>query len=62
MTPNQRRAIWELCRQGLHEVADQAEKAWLRGESFVPDRPVPMAREVAQLIKMCNWELALQAA
>jgi hypothetical protein len=62
MTPNQRRAVWELCRQGLHEVADQAEKSWSYGDTFEPDQTLPLAREIAQLIKMCNWELRPIAA
>jgi hypothetical protein len=62
MTPNQRKAVWELCRQGLHEVADQAEKSWAYGHTFEPDQGIPLAREIAQLIRMCNWELRPIAA
>jgi hypothetical protein len=62
MTPNQNRAVWELCRQGLHNVAEQAEKAWSTGEHFEPAQHTPLAREIAQLIKMCNWEVRPQAA
>lgn len=57
MTPNQRKALWELCRQGLHEVADQAERAWADGQPLQLSGRTPLAREIAQLLRMCNWEL-----
>lgn len=57
MTPNQNRAVWELCRQGLHSVAEQAEMAWDRGEFLELDQRAPLAREIAHLIKTCNWEV-----
>jgi|AVFP01.1.fsa_nt_gi hypothetical protein len=56
MTPNQRRAVWEMCRQGLHGDADQAERAWSDGNPFQLDSHTPLAREIAQLVRMCNWE------
>ncbi|MGB5831273.1 MAG: hypothetical protein WBG92_04690 [Thiohalocapsa sp.] len=62
MTPNQRKAVWELCRQGLHGVADQAERSWTEGELFEPDQQTPLAREIAQLIRLCNWEIHPEAA
>lgn len=62
MTPNQRKAVWELCRQGRHEVADQAEKSWSDGHRFEPDQSLPLAREIVQLIKISNWELRPIAA
>lgn len=62
MTPNQRKAVWELCRQGLHQDADQAEKSWSNGHAFEPAQRTPVAREVAQLIRICNWELRPIAA
>lgn len=57
MTPNQRKAVWELCRQGMHAVADQAERAWSDERLFELDRQTPLTREIAQLIRMCNWEI-----
>jgi predicted Fe-S protein YdhL (DUF1289 family) len=62
MTPNQRKAIWELCRQGLHEVADQAERAWTDGRALQLNSRTPVAREVAQLVRICNWELQPEPA
>lgn len=62
MTPNQNRALWEMYRQGLHAAADQAEKAWRSGEHYQPDRHTPLAREIAQLIRICNWEVRAEAA
>ncbi|MCF7983284.1 MAG: hypothetical protein K9L70_02680 [Thiohalocapsa sp.] len=62
MTPNQNRALWEMCRQGLHSAADEAENAWRNGEHFEPDQRTPLAREIAQLIRVCNWEVNAEAA
>jgi hypothetical protein len=62
MTPNQRKAVWELCRQGLHTVADQAERSWTEGMPYQPKQDIPLAREIAQLIRLCNWELNTEAA
>lgn len=62
MTPNQRKAVWELCRQGLHGVADQAESAWTEGQPLELDRHTPLAREIVQLVKICNWEVRPEAA
>lgn len=62
MTPNQRKAVWELCRQGLFQFADQAELAWAKRQTFEFDRRTPMAREIAQLIRTCNWEVRPEGA
>lgn len=57
MSTTQDQALWELCRQGLHRLAEEAEGAWQRGQRFVPDGRTRVAREVAQLIDLCNWEV-----
>jgi hypothetical protein len=62
MTPNQNRAVWELCRQGLHGIAEQAEMAWGHGEHLDVDQRAPLAREISHLIKICNWEARAQEA
>jgi hypothetical protein len=56
MTRNQDQALWELYRKGLHRAADEAEAAWERGQRFVPDQRVPLDRQIAHLIDICNWE------
>jgi hypothetical protein len=56
MTRNQDEAVWELYRKGLHRVADEAETAWKRGQRYVPDQHIPLDRQVAHLIELCNWE------
>ncbi|TVQ88568.1 MAG: hypothetical protein EA400_08620 [Chromatiaceae bacterium] len=60
MTPNQNQAVWELLRQGLHRIADQAELAWEQGDRFAPDKRVPIAKPIEQLIDLGNWELRRQ--
>ncbi len=62
MTPSQDRAVWELCRQGLPLVADEAAATWAKGERFMLDQQVRVAREVHKLVDMCNWEVYLETA
>lgn len=62
MTLNQRRALWELCRQGLHHAAQQAERTWAQGQPYQPEQPGQVAREVGQLIRVCNGEISRPAA
>ena len=42
MTVNQDMAIWEMWRQGLHQLAYLAEQRWERGEQVQRD-DVPQA-------------------
>jgi hypothetical protein len=56
MTFTQKQAIWELCRQGLHDAAAQAEQSWEGGEPFEPELPLPLTRQIALLIDCANWE------
>jgi hypothetical protein len=60
MTPSQNKAVWELCRQGLPLVADEAAAKWSRGERYMLDQRISVAREVKKLVEMCNWEACLQ--
>jgi hypothetical protein len=62
MKPHQDKAVWELCRQGLHGVAAEAEAAWSKGEGYRPPEPLPLARYLADLIRLANWESKCQAA
>ncbi len=60
MTPSQNKAVWELCRQGLPLVADEAAAKWSRGERYMLDQRISVAREVKKLVEMCNWEACSQ--
>ncbi|MCG6943281.1 MAG: hypothetical protein LJE69_18775 [Thiohalocapsa sp.] len=62
MTQYQDKAVWELCRQGFHGVAADAEAAWSKGEDFRLGEPLPLARELLELIRIANWETQRQAA
>ena len=62
MKPYQDKAVWELCRQGFHGVAADAEAAWEKGEDFRLNEPLPLAREIMELIRIANWECASQSA
>jgi hypothetical protein len=62
MTFNQSQAVWELCRQGLPLLADDAEEHWENGEPFQIDLPVKLPREFMHLIDCCNWEAEQAAA
>ncbi len=62
MKPYQARAVWELCRQGFHSVAAEAEAAWSKGQGYKLSEPLPLARELMELIRIANWETQCQAA
>ena len=62
MTSYQDKAVWELCRQGFQGVAAEASQAWERGEGYAPREPLPLARELRELIRIANWETESQAA
>ena len=62
MTFTQKQAIWELCRQGLHEAAAEAEKSWEDGERFEPGRQLPLTRGIALLMDCANWDACTNAA
>jgi hypothetical protein len=61
MTPSQNKAVWELCRQGLPLVADEAAAKWSRGERYMLDQRISVAREVKKLVEMSNWEACSQS-
>lgn len=56
MTISQSQAVWELCRQGLPLMADDAEILWRNGRSFEPDTHLRLSRETLSLIEQSNWE------
>ena len=57
MTTSQNQAVWELCRQGLPLIADEAAKRWDQGQPFELDAQLHLARSIKYLISQCNWEL-----
>lgn len=57
MTFTQTQAVWELCRQGLPLLADEAAECWERGMQFKLQSRVRIARAVEALIEQCNWEI-----
>lgn len=61
MTPHQDKAVWELCRQGFHGVAAEAEQAWAKRQDYTPKDHMPLAREIRELIRIANWETRDQA-
>ncbi|WP_295541671.1 hypothetical protein [uncultured Thiohalocapsa sp.] len=62
MTTYQDKAVWELCRQGFHGMAAEAEEAWSQGQGYVPTEPLPLAREVMELIHIANRECQARLA
>lgn len=62
MKTYQDKAVWELCRQGFHGVAAEAEEAWSKGKGYDPKEPLPLARGIMELIRIANWESGAQAA
>ena len=56
MTGQQRKAIWEMWRQGLHRLAARAEQSWENGETFVLDASIRVPRMLKRLIDQCNWQ------
>jgi hypothetical protein len=61
MTTNQSQALWELCRQGLPLEADEAAEHWDKGQPFVLENGVHLARYVEALLRQCNWEVERSA-
>jgi hypothetical protein len=60
MTTSQTKAVWELCRQGLPLIADEAARRWDQGQPFELDAELRLARSIKYLISQCNWELRRQ--
>lgn len=57
MTFTQSQAVWELCRQGLPLLADEAAECWDRGLQFKMQSQIRIGRAVEALIEQCNWEV-----
>ncbi len=57
MTPTQSQAVWELCREGLPSLADEAADCWERGVQFALQPGIHIARGLEALIEQANWEV-----
>ena len=57
MTSYQLQTIWELCRQGLHMSANEAERCWKQGEVYHLDCDGKVPRMINGLIERCNREV-----
>ena len=57
MTNTQTSALWEICRQGLPQLADEAAACWNKGLDFQLQPELHLARAVEALIDQCNWEV-----
>lgn len=49
------------CRQGLPLEADEAAEHWDKGQTFVLENGVHLARYVEALLRQCNWEVERSA-
>ncbi len=58
MTGQQKNAIWEMWRQGLHRLAARAERQWEDGETLVLGASVRVPRMLKNLIDQCNRQTA----
>jgi hypothetical protein len=57
MTNTQTSTLWEICRQGLPLVADEAAECWDKGQPFEMEPKYRLARSVDALINQSNWEI-----
>jgi len=59
MTMLQAQAVWRLCREGLQQCAADAEAHWRRGEPYELNERRQTSKEVADLIRRSNLDLAV---
>jgi Leu/Phe-tRNA-protein transferase len=57
MSISQDQAVWELYRQGLPLIAEEAAERWNQGQAFELDLDLRLPRSLKNLIRQCNWEL-----
>lgn len=57
----QQNAIWEMWRQGLHQLAATAEQRWQRGEQVDRDDAIQAPRFVRTLIEQANRQIQQQS-
>ncbi len=53
----QQNAIWEMWRQGLHQLATLAEQRWEHGEQVKQDDAIQAPRFVRTLIEQVNRQI-----
>ncbi len=57
MTVQQDLAIWEMWRQGLHQLATLAEQRWEHGEQVEGNDEIQAPRFIWTLIEQVNWQI-----
>ncbi len=57
MTVQQDIAIWEMWRQGLHQLATLAEQRWEHGEQVERDNAIQAPRFVWTLMEQANRQI-----
>ncbi len=53
----QQNAIWEMWRQGLHQLATLAEQRWVHGEQVERDDALQVPRFVWTLMEQANRQI-----
>ena len=62
MTFQVHRAVWELRRQGFHDIACEAEARWARGEILSPDSLRRLSSWLTHLVTKCHRDSYALAA
>jgi hypothetical protein len=58
MVTCQRKAIWEMCRIGYRNSADEAERQWEAGKAYFPDFQMRVSPILRFLIDQGNDEVS----
>ena len=57
MTIDQDTAIWEMRRQGLHNLAYVAEQRWENGKPIKREELAQATRQLWTLVERCNRQI-----
>jgi len=57
MISQQTQALWELCKQGYPNCADEAEVRWNAAAPYYPNPEMQLSRSLRVLISQCNNEV-----
>jgi type II secretory pathway component PulF len=57
MTIDQDTAIWEMRRQGLHNLAYEAEQRWENGKPVKREELAQATRQLWTLVERCNRQI-----
>ena len=57
MTVQQNNAIWEMWRQGLHQLASLAEQRWEHGERVEPNDTLQAPRIIWAMVEQANRQI-----